>query len=70
MGVNDLTPLGRSSLHLGDLILEEAVQATYAKATFSLVELVVKRTDVPEIIAIIKNTNSRQRRLSLFWSQW
>ena len=66
MGVNNLTQLGGSSLHLSDLILEEAVQATYAEATFSLVELVVKRTDVPEIIAIIKNTNSRQRRLSFF----
>lgn len=66
MGIDDLAQLGGSSLHLSDLILEEAVQATYAEATFSLVELVVEGTDMPEVITVIENTNARQVGLFFF----
>ena len=66
MGINDLAQLRGSSLHLSDLILEEAVQATYAEATFSLVKLVVEGTDMPEVIAVIENTNACQACLFFF----
>ena len=58
--IDDLAEFGRSSLELSNLIFEEAMQTSYAEATFSFVILIIKSTDVPEVVAVIENPDAGQ----------
>ena len=58
--IDDLAEFGRSSLELCNLIFEEAMQTSYAEATFSFVILIIKSTDVPEVVAVVEYPDSGQ----------
>jgi len=60
VGIDDLAEFGRSSLELSDLIFEEAMQTSYAEATFSFVILIIKSTDVPEVVAVVEYPDSSE----------
>ena len=67
MRVYDLAQLGRSPLELGDLILQEAVQAPDAQTAFSFVELIIEGTDVPKIVAVIEYPDAGEMWIFFFW---
>ena len=59
--IDDLAEFGGSSLELSDLIFEEAMQTT-----FSFVILIIKSTDVPEVVAVVEYPDSGEVRFFFF----